>query len=177
MHLHGRPAGIPRLESLLLCANREQRGISDQEKIHHLKKYLGGPAREAVSGYFLLKGDAYNQAKNVLEMRYARSFAITEAFRDKLDQWPRVQAKDAKSLRKLSDFLNQCSAAMTDIKGLEILNDNRENRKILKKLPDWIITRWSRIPGEYKTEANNKSSNQDSTQRSERKAVLARCLS
>ena len=127
------------------CALIENKGISDQEKIHHLKRYLGGPAREAVSGYFLLKGDAYNQAKNVLEMRYGSSFAITEAFRDKLDQWPRVQAKDAKSLRKLSDFLNQCSAAMTDIKGLEILNDNRENRKILKKLPDWIITRWSRI--------------------------------
>ena len=34
---------------------------------------------------------------------------------------------------------------MTDIQGLEILNDNRENRKILCKLPDWIITRWSRI--------------------------------
>ena len=127
------------------CALIENKGISDQEKIHHLKRYLGGPARKAVSGYFLLKGDAYNQAKNVLEMRYGSSFAITEAFRDKLDQWPRVQAKDAKSLRKLSDFLNQCSAAMTDIKGLEILNDNRENRKILKKLPDWIITRWSRI--------------------------------
>ena len=81
----------------------------------------------------------------MLEIRYGSSFAITEAFRDKLDQWPRVQAKDAKSLRKLSDFLNQCSAAMTDITGLEILNDNRENWKILRELPDWIITRWSRI--------------------------------
>ena len=116
----------------------------------------------AVSGYFLLKEDAYNQAKNVLEMRYGSSFAITEAFRDKLDQWPRVQAKDAKSLRKLSDFLNQCSAAMTDIKGLEIMNDNRENRKILKKLPDWIITRWSRFVARTKQDRSAYPSLQNS---------------
>ena len=32
------------------CALIENKGISDQEKIHHLKRYLGGPAREAVSG-------------------------------------------------------------------------------------------------------------------------------
>ena len=124
----------------------ESRGIPSQEKIHHLKRYLGGPAREAVSGYFLLKSEnAYDIAKDVLEQRYGSSFAITEAFRDKLDAWPRIQARDAKGLRRLSDFLNQCESAMTDIQGLEILNDNRENRKILCKLPDWIITRWSRI--------------------------------
>ena len=124
-----------------------------------MKRYLGGPAREAVSGYFLVKGDAYNQAKDVLQNRYRSSVAITEAFRDKLDQWPRVQAKDAKSLRKLSDFLNQCESAMTDIKGLEILNDNRENRKILRKLPDWIITRWSRIVSGAKKDRSTYPSN------------------
>ena len=31
------------------------------------------------------------------------------------------------------------------MKGLEILNDNRENHKLLKKLPDWVVNRWSRI--------------------------------
>ena len=46
----------------------ESRGIPSQEKIHHLKRYLGGPAREAVSGYFLLKSEnAYDIAKDVLE--------------------------------------------------------------------------------------------------------------
>ena len=94
-----------------------------------------------MSGYFLLKGDnAYDIAKDVLEQRYGSSFAISEAFRDKLDNWPRVQAKDARALRRLSDFLNQCESAMTDIKGLEILNDNRENRKILRKLPRAYVT-------------------------------------
>ena len=124
----------------------ETRGVPPQERIHHLKRYLGGQAREAVSGYFLLNSDlAYDKAKAVLEQRYGSSFAITEAFRDKLDTWPKIQARDGKGLRRLSDFLNQCESAMTAIPGLEILNDNRENRKILQKLPDWIITRWSRI--------------------------------
>ena len=35
----------------------ESRVIPSQEKIHHLKRYLGGPAREAVSGYFLLNSE------------------------------------------------------------------------------------------------------------------------
>ena len=39
---------------------------------------------------------------------------------------------------------------MTDIKELEILNDSHENRKLLQKLPDWIVTRWSRIVVNHK---------------------------
>ena len=61
---------------------------------------------------------AYDKAKAVLEQRYGSSFAITEAFRDKLDAWPKIQARDGKGLRRLSDFLNQCESAMTAIPGL-----------------------------------------------------------
>lgn len=47
---------------------------------------------------------------------------------------------------------------MPHVKGLSILNDSEENRKLLKKLPDWIVRKWSRIvvnelyaSGEYPT--------------------------
>jgi hypothetical protein len=33
---------------------------------------------------------------------------------------------------------------MGDVEELSVLNDSRENRKLLQKLPDWIVTRWSR---------------------------------
>ncbi|XP_026224932.1 uncharacterized protein LOC113168143 [Anabas testudineus] len=33
---------------------------------------------------------------------------------------------------------------MTQIKGLEILNDCGENQRILAKLPDWLVARWNR---------------------------------
>ncbi|XP_071948982.1 uncharacterized protein [Antedon mediterranea] len=137
----------------------ENKGISKEDRIHYLKRYIGGPAKEVVSGYFLLQGEhAYENAKAVLEKRYGNPFIVSEAFRDKLDSWPRIQARDYNGLRRLSDFLNQCNIAMREMKGLEVLNDSRENRKILQKLPDWLVNRWRRnavsamqIKGSYPT--------------------------
>ena len=127
----------------------EDKGISEADKIHYLKRYVGGSAREAISGYFLLRStSAFERARTVLEERYGNAFIVTEAFRDKLDAWPRV--RDGIGLRRFSDFLNQCQAAMVDMKGLEILNDSRENRKLLQKLPDWIISRWGRVASDSK---------------------------
>ena len=129
----------------------ESRGIPAKEKIHYLKRYLGGPAREAVSGYFLLNSEsAFERAKKVLDERYGCSFAVSEAFRNKLDAWPNIPPRDGKALRRFSDFLQQCETAMSDIKDLDILNDNRENKKMLRKLPDWLVTRWARQVAESK---------------------------
>ena len=124
----------------------EDKRITEREKIHYLKKYVGGPAKEAISGYFLLRSEnAFVQAKALLEERYGNPFTVTEAFRDKLGAWPKISGRDGNSLRRFADFLNQCQAAMVEMKGLEILNDNRENHKLLRKLPDWVVNRWSRI--------------------------------
>ena len=70
---------------------------------------------------------------------------MTEAFRDMLGAWPNISGRDGNSLRRFAYFLNQCQEAIVEMKGLEILNDNRENHKLLKKLPDWVVSRWSRI--------------------------------
>jgi hypothetical protein len=64
----------------------ENRGIPASERIHYLKRYLGGPAKEAVSGYFMLRSkDAYQCARDVLEKRFGDAF--------KLDMWPKVSSK------------------------------------------------------------------------------------
>ena len=175
----------------------EDKGISEADKIHYLKRYLGGSAREAISGYFLLRStSAFERARAVLEEIYGNAFIVTEAFRDKLDasvvvvaaaisrgrlpgshvcrsslwgrllaacvrivvlpvmvtdcRWPRVRDRDGIGLRRFSDFLNQFQAAMVEMKGLEILNDSRENSKLLQKLPDWIISRWGRVASDSK---------------------------
>ena len=39
---------------------------------------------------------------------------------------------------------------MQTIKSLSILNDDRENRKLLTKLPDWIVARWGRNATHWK---------------------------
>ena len=124
----------------------ESRNISVRERIYYLKKYLGSPAKDAVEGVFYFENEeAYEEAWKILEERYGDSFRVTEAFRNKLGNWPKIVGKDSQGLRKFADFLRQCQMAMRCTRDLQILNDCRENQKMLLKLPDWIVQRWSRI--------------------------------
>lgn len=126
--------------------------ISCAEKIYYLKKYLSKTVASTVQGFLTLANeDAYESAWERLDKRYGNSFVIANAFRDQLEKWPEVHTRDGEGLRKLSDFLRQCQAAMrADRSNLMVLDDEREQGKILKKLPDWIITRWSRAASTYR---------------------------
>lgn len=129
----------------------DSRNIPPSERIHYLKRYLGGPVKQVIENYFLCPLDsAYEHARRLLDERYGDPFVVASAFRDKLDSWPKIQAKDSPGLLRFSDFLRQCLSAMSEISHLDILNDCRENRKMLVKLPDWLVSRWSRIVVDYK---------------------------
>ena len=108
---------------------------------------------QVVENYFLLSsGGAFEEAKNLLEERYGDPFIIAGAFRDKLEAWPKMGTRDAKVLLRFSDFLKQCSAATAQFSSLSILNDCRENRKMLAKLPEWFVSRWNRLVAKTKEE-------------------------
>ena len=68
----------------------------------------------------------------------------TKAYRDKLQGWPKIGAKDHQGLKGFADFLTSIETAMQTIKDLTILNDSMENQKLLAKLQDWLISRWNR---------------------------------
>ena len=120
-------------------------GIPHQEKIYHLSKYLSDKVKEDVEGYFCQNTEeAFSDAMKLLDERFGNSFIIGEAFRDKIDNWPKIHNRDGRGLRKFADFLRQCLSAMNSISSLQHLNDEREQRKILTKLPDWLISRWAR---------------------------------
>ena len=124
--------------------------IDPGEKIHYLKRYLGGSAKSCVEGMFFFNTEtAYSKARDLLEMRFGSDFAVAEAFREKLYSWQFITEKDSDGLQKFSDFLQQCEMAQESIQGLECLNDCRENRRMLKKLPDYIIVKWNRIVSEF----------------------------
>ncbi|XP_067945018.1 uncharacterized protein [Watersipora subatra] len=123
----------------------ESSGIPDADKIHYLKKYVAGPAKEAISGAFLLKSDmAYLTAKQKLKDRFGSDFAVAEAFRSKLQQWPKLRANDHTGIQKFADFLGQCQTAMQQIDELAVLNDSQQNIMLMSKLPDWLANRWKR---------------------------------
>lgn len=122
-----------------------RKNIPASEKIYYLQKYVGGPAKEVIEGYFLLSTEeAYQSALNILEERYGNSFVIANTYRDKLASWPKIRPKDSMELRKFSDFLRGCQTAMSQIESLNVLDDCAENQRMLSKLPDWLTASWNR---------------------------------
>ena len=142
------PSWIRAFETLI-----ESKAIRPDEKIHFLRKYVAGEAREAIDGLMLLNSeDAYQKTKEMLSKRFGDSFVVANAYRQRLDSWPKIQAGDAKGMRKYADFLVHCEKAMESISSLRVLNDDQENRKMITRLPKWIINRWSREVYRYKEE-------------------------
>ena len=122
----------------------DKQPISTAEKLHYLRRYLGGSARECIEGFLIESSDdAYGDARRRLDQRFGDSFHVANAFRQRLSEWPRINKHDGTGLQKLSDFLRQCESAMKVNLDLRILNDCRENQAILKKLPEHLVTRWS----------------------------------
>lgn len=124
----------------------ESKQVPNCERLYYLKRYVSGQVRDVIDGYLLLSSaDAYNDARKLLDERYGNPFTIACAFRDKLDKWPKIGNRDAQGLVQFSDFLRQCLNASHSVPSLSVLNDSFENRKLLVKLPEWLVTRWNRI--------------------------------
>ena len=123
----------------------DRKCISASDKTYYLRRYIEGPAEEAICGLFLHSSEeAYDRAWKILDERFGHPFVITKAYRSKLQQWPKINSKDYRGLQRFADFLSSIEAAMNSIQGLNILNDYTENQKLLAKLPDWLISRWNR---------------------------------
>ncbi|PIK43228.1 hypothetical protein BSL78_19919 [Apostichopus japonicus] len=121
----------------------ENKGIPPSEKIYYLKRYLSGPPKDALEGYFLVPSDStYIEVRKLLDDRYGNNLAIADAFRSKLEGWPNIQPNDGLALRKFADFLGQCEFAMKLVKGrLSFLNDSC--------LIGWLVKRWGRVLSEW----------------------------
>ncbi|KAJ8038907.1 hypothetical protein HOLleu_16467 [Holothuria leucospilota] len=127
------------------------KAVPPSERIYYLKKYLTGTPKEALEGYFLVPSDdSYKEARKLLEERYGNPIVVIDAFRKRLEAWPKIQSNDGLALRKYADFLGQCETAMQMVAGgLNTLNDTWENRKLITMLPNWLVTRWSRLLADW----------------------------
>nr|XP_054775363.1 uncharacterized protein LOC129283739 [Lytechinus pictus] len=134
----------------------EKKEILPEDKFYYLLKYLKSRPFELVQGYSLLSNDhAYTIARQELDKRYGDTFVLSNAFRDKLDAWPKIGARDSDGLRRYGDFLRQCLAASQVVHHLNHLDDERENRKLLSKLPDWLTFRWGRKVVQWRRDTNS----------------------
>ena len=124
----------------------ERKTKDPSERLYYLSKFTADEAKEAVGGLLPLDTkEAYIEAKKTLASRFGDPFLVSNAYRRKISEWPRILPKDGPGLRRFSDFLQHCYTAMHSIKYLEVLNDPEENQKMLRKLPNHLVSRWSRI--------------------------------
>ena len=73
----------------------ESKQIPPAERIYYMKRFLKGEAKEAVEALFYFDTEiAYKSAWAILEDRYGHPFLVAEAFRDKLDSWPKIGSSD-----------------------------------------------------------------------------------
>ena len=101
----------------------EKRATNTNEKILYLLQYLSRPPKKIVEGYqFVQTGDAYAEAKKTLEKRFGHPAVVADAFRKKLENWPRIPPRDGYALREFADFLKTCELAMQSVEDLETLN-------------------------------------------------------
>ena len=115
------------------------------QRLYYLGKYTTGKPKEAISGLLLLETeDAYKQARKILSDRFGNPFLVADAYRKKINEWPKIPPNDGTSLRKFSDFLIHCQTATNTMKYLKVLDDPDENRRMVRKLPRYLIDRWSR---------------------------------
>lgn len=115
------------------------------QRLYYLGRYTTGEPKEAISGLLLLdSAEAYKQAKKILSDRFGNPFVVADAYRKKINEWPKILPNDGASLRKFSDFLIHCQTAAKTIKYLKVLDDPDENQRMVRKLPRYLIDRWSR---------------------------------
>ena len=115
------------------------------QRLYYLGKYMAGNPKEGISGLLLLETeDAYKQARKILSDRFGNPFLVADAYRKKINEWPKIPPNDGASLRKFADFLIHCQTATNTVKYLRVLDDPDENQRMVRKLPRYLVDRWSR---------------------------------
>ncbi len=123
----------------------EGRNVTSRDKLYYLRRYVGGPVKSALESYFMASSEqAYTLAWESLEDRYGNNHTVAAAFLYKLEMWPKVNVNNPTALRDFSDFLRSCESAMQTMPDLQVLNNSIENKKMLNKLPDYLVHRWKR---------------------------------
>ena len=161
------PNWIKSFETLI-----ERKMQNPSEHLYYLGKYTTGEAKEAISGVLALDNtSAYSKARQILTDRFGNPFIVADAYRRKINGWPKIPLNIGQGLRKFSDFLQHYNTAMNTIQFLNVLNNPDENQRMVKKLPSHVVLRWNRVVDEWLAEDDPEEC--DFVARSRRRAVKA----
>ena len=123
----------------------EKKREDARDRLYYLGVYTTGEPYEAIEPYLILDSDeAYREAKETLIDRFGNKWMVAESFKKKLNDWPTLKNASGLELRKFVDFLKSCNTAMSTLGYLGSLDSIEENKRILQKLPMYIVNKWNR---------------------------------
>ena len=136
----------------------DSRARTSAEKLSFLYKFTSGVAQHTISmiSKFLTSENAYKEAKAILWARFGEESVIADAYSSKLANWKPVPQDDGSALTAFSDFLRCCKAAKDHTSYLAFLDQAREIRKLLAKLPREIAKEWLDLAIEFRERSSHK---------------------
>ena len=122
-----------------------ERNVEDpRERLNQLLNLLDGLPRELVQGCrFMEPYEGYADAWRSLEKEYGSHYKMEKAYMCKLLEWKRLEAKDTVGLKRFGAFLVSIRRAMGA--NLRTLDAPHHIESVAKKLPPFLLGRWSRV--------------------------------
>lgn len=121
------------------------------QKLVLLKKYVSDPINNSIAQFLYDNPEeAYLKSRRLIKNRFGSGYLISEAYRNRIDAWPRIRGKDYCGLRTYSDFLHECMVAQTMVTELKALDNVFILKDIAQKLPEWLQRNWQRFAYDHR---------------------------
>ena len=118
--------------------------LTDDMRMIQLKMHVSGDAERAVSGLGS-KDVMYATALKILKEQFGQPSTIARSLVNRLTKGEKIQRNDRNALRELSIDLVNCIATMHQVKYFADVNTSDNLRKIIMRLPDYLIQKWKGV--------------------------------
>ena len=124
-------------------ARIQSRVPCNADRLYYLDQHLLGEPKDLIGGCLHIEPDeGYVEARKLLEKEYGDPYKISNAFMQKLSNWPIIKYDDGPSLKRFSFFLIKCKNAMKTISHMTVLNHPPNMQSVVQKLPGNLQMKW-----------------------------------
>ena len=87
-------------------ARIQTRAANDADRLYYLDQHLTGKPKDLIGGCLYLEPDmGYREVRKLLHEEYGDPYKISNAFIQRLSNWPVIKCDDSPSLKRFSLFL------------------------------------------------------------------------
>ncbi|XP_067031489.1 uncharacterized protein [Acropora muricata] len=122
------------------------RVANNADRLYYLDQHLTGEPKDLIGGCLHLEPDVgYKEARRLLDKEYGDPYEVSNAFIQRLSDWPVLKYDDGPSLKRFSLFITKCNNAMKAITHMSVLNHPPNMQSVVQKLPNNLQTKWREI--------------------------------